>query len=202
MQSKHIYPAFELDGFECPLCHTHAHQTWTNLSKNGSYMHELKIATCSKCKKYSIWLDKKMIYPASMTITPPNPDMNEDVQKCYNEAIAVYPYSKRAAAALLRLAIEFLCKQLGATSDNLDKAIPELIKKGLDPEIIKPLDAVRVIGNHAIHPGQIDVEEDIDITKLFDLINYIAKVLITNKKELNDIISLFPEKDQKAIHNR
>ena len=45
----------------------------------------------------------------------------------------VYPISKRAAAALLRLCVESLCMQLGKTIDaknSLDSAIRELVEMG------------------------------------------------------------------------
>ncbi len=204
MTSNHVYPKYQLDAFNCPFCNTHAQQHWNWLSYRNTTTSVplLQIAVCNRCKKYSIWLNEEMIYPETISIAEPNPDMGEYAQKLYNEARAVYPHSKRAAAALLRLSLEFLCKELGATEGNLNKAIDELVTKGLNPAVKKPLDVVRVIGNNAIHPGQIDVKEDIDIIKLFDLINYITRVEITDKKQLDELVSMFPEKDQKAIASR
>lgn len=205
MTSNHVYPKYQLEAFNCPLCNAYAHQYWYELKYSGAIgnvVHQLEISVCNKCKGYSIWFCNQMIYPVTISIAEPNPDMGEDAQKLYNEARAVYPHSKRAAAALLRLSLEFLCKELGATEGNLNKAIDELVTKGLNPAVKKPLDVVRVIGNNAIHPGQIDVKEDIDIIKLFDLINYITRVEITDKKQLDELVSMFPEKDQKAIASR
>lgn len=204
MTSTHVYPKYKLDAFNCPLCNAYAHQRWYELTQRstGYVVPQLEISVCIKCSEYSIWFNKKMIYPVTISIADPNPDMNDNVKNFYNEARAVYPHSKRAAAALLRLSLQFLCKQLGATEDNPNKAIDELVKKGLNPAVKKPLDAVRIIGNNAVHPGQIDIDEDIDISIVFNLINYIARVEITDKKELEELIAIFPEKDQKAIANR
>jgi hypothetical protein len=63
--------------------------------------------------------------------------------------------SPRGAAVLLRLAIHKLCKHLGESGENLYDDIASLVEKGLSPTIQKYLDVVRVIGNEAVHHGNI-----------------------------------------------
>jgi hypothetical protein len=68
--------------------------------------------------------------------------------------------SPRAAAALARLCIQKLMKELGESGDNLNRDIAELVKKGLEVEVQPALDVVRVIGNNTVHPGAIDLKDN------------------------------------------
>lgn len=64
--------------------------------------------------------------------------------------------------------------------------------KGLPVAIQQALDLVRVIGNHAVHPGSINLNDDRDTAaKLFELVNLIAENQITQPMA---IAKLFDEK--------
>jgi hypothetical protein len=52
-----------------------------------------------------------MIYPEVISVDNLNEDMPEEVKFDYNEAALIVEKSPRAAAALLRLGIEKLCKR-------------------------------------------------------------------------------------------
>ena len=111
--------------------------------------------------------------------------------------------SPRGSAALLRLCIQKLCKHLGKTGDNLNADIANLVKDGLDARIQKALDIVRVVGNNAVHPGQIDLTDDKDIaSKLFRLINMIADSMITQPKHVDEFYDLLPESSKTQIKKR
>ena len=100
-------------------------------------------------------------------------------QKDYQEAATIVNKSPRGAAVLLRLCIQKLCEQLGENSKDINTAIGNLVQKGLPSNIQKALDIVRVIGNSAVHAGQIDIQDDRDIAiSLFLLVNRIADVMI------------------------
>jgi len=71
------------------------------------------IARCHHCQKFSVWYEKEMIYPDIIVVSSPNPDLDQDTQEDYIEAASIVNKSPRGAAALLRLAIQKLCKQLG-----------------------------------------------------------------------------------------
>ena len=63
------------------------------------------------------------------------------------------------------------------------------MKKGLPPKIQQALDIVRVIGNNAVHPGQIDLRDDRSTAmRLFELVNLIAEVMITQQKEVEKLL--------------
>ena len=67
---------------------------------------------------------------------------------------------------------------------NLSDNIQLLVKAGLQSDIHKALDIVRVIGNNAVHPGQIDVDSMETASKLFRLVNLIVQQVITEPKEI------------------
>ena len=196
---KIIPPSFETNSFNCPHCQAYAHQIWRSvLDNNSHFIGDLEIAYCSHCKKYSLWKDEKMIYPETTGIQPPNSDLEQEIIDDYLEAANIVNKSPRGAAALLRLAIQKLCKQLGEEGKNINKDIASLVKKGLPITIQKALDIVRVIGNDAVHPGQIDLKDNQEIAnKLFELINIIAYTMITQPKEIEALYETLPE-DKKA----
>lgn len=178
------------------------------LSGDGaSYTHKditnLFISECHSCKEIALWRYDVLLFPFSLEADEPNADMPLDVIEVYDEARAVLPQSSRAAAALLRLAIELLCNNLVSGSDNLYKKIGKLVEKGLDSKIQKALDAVRVIGNEAVHPGTIDLRDNKKTaTILFKLVNQIVEQLITNDREINEIFDMLPENAKESIRKR
>ncbi len=68
-----------------------------------------------------------------MTAPAPNPDMSQDVWRDYEEAGRILDVSPRGAAALLPLAIEKICTELGADGKDVDKKIAFLVSKGANP---------------------------------------------------------------------
>jgi hypothetical protein len=163
---------------------------------------EVKFAVCLNCKEYSIWHKERMLYPSGSAPLP-HPDLPNDIKDDYEEARAIASHSPRGAAALLRLAIQKLCKHLGEKGENINKDIASLVEKGLSPKIQKALDIVRVIGNEAAHPGQLDLKDDVETAKrLFELINLIVEEMITRPKQVNELYESLPESKRKAIEER
>ena len=118
-------------------------------------------AKCANCKQYSLWHFKLMIFPNQTGVEPPNEDLKDEIKADYLEASNILNKSPRGAAALLRLCVQKLCVQLKEKGENLNYDIGELVNKGLDVEIQQALDVVRVTGNYAVHPGQIDLKDDL-----------------------------------------
>ncbi len=161
-----------------------------------------RFAACQSCSRASVWLEEEMIYPRSFPFSAPNEDMDDEIKELYLEAAKIFQDSPRASAALLRLCVEKLCRQLGEKGD-LNTCIGNLVKKGLDTRIQQALDYCRVIGNSAVHIGEIDVEEENDkVQTLFDLVNDIAQEMITKPREMKKKYSSLPEQSRRQIESR
>jgi hypothetical protein len=159
-------------------------------------------AKCSHCRQISVWFDGQMVFPLIATAPLPNNDLPDEIIADYNEARQIVSSSPRGAAALLRLAIQKLCAYLGEKAE-INTAIATLVKKGLSPIIQQALDIVRVIGNNAVHPGQIDLKDDQETAiKLFDLVNLIAEAMITQPKHVQAMYVSLPESSRNAIEKR
>ena len=217
MDSKFVYPQYKLDGFNCPHCRAYAHQCWSDVIANGffnkSAFYEnafegnlvgFRAAKCSKCSNISIWLGDKMIYPESASVPEPNCDLSEDIKADYREAASILNQSARGSAALLRLCLQKLCKQLGLPGESLNSDIETLVQRGLSSDLQKAMDSLRVVGNNAVHPGYIDLKDNRDIAvKLFALVNFVAEKMISDKKRVEEFYSsVIPEDTKTAISQR
>lgn len=190
----YIYPDLKLDAFTCPHCGTLSQMNYSRFFYRGSQFFRaveknsgivacdsnILIAVCQNCKNKVIWVNDEYIYP-DITEEEPNPDMPDAVKKLYLEASQIYNKSPRAACALLRLAVDKLCHELGATDRDINKNIGILVKQGLPETVQRALDVVRVVGNKAVHPGQIsyDVDDKNTAIMLMKLLNVITERMIT-----------------------
>lgn len=170
--------------------------------KTSSFL-EVWFSQCSRCKNFAVWVNDRIVWPQTGDAPSPNSDLPDDVRVDYEEASAILGASPRGAAALLRLGVQKLCKHLGGKGDNLSADIGFLVKKGLNPKIQEALDTIRVIGNHAVHPGQIDLQDDREIARtLFDLVNLVADSMISHPKRMSEVYDNLPERDLKRIKSR
>ena len=169
----------------------------------GRVLHNLAIARCYSCNEYSIWTSGRMIYPDYENEIQPSPDLPDEIKLDFLEAAKILNTSPRGSAALLRLGIQKLCGHLGEKGKNINEDIASLVKKGLDARIQKALDVVRVIGNEAVHPGQIDLRDDTETaSKLFRLVNMITDAMITQPKSVDDLFESLPESKRREIAKR
>jgi hypothetical protein len=95
-----------------------------------------------------------MIFPSALPAEPPNLDLPNDIIDDYEEAREIANKSPRGAAALLRLAIQKLCKHLGQPGKNINDDIKALVAAGLPPKVQEALDIVRVVGNDSVTQDQ------------------------------------------------
>lgn len=196
-----INPTISGVSFTCPFCNVVTKQTWSknvevtywSIEPNGSRINrtysiiKYTFAKCGHCNEISIWFDNKMIFPLVGTVPHPNEDLPEEVKFDYLEARNIVILSPRGAAALLRLALQKLCVHLGEKGKNINDDIKNLVKKGLPESMQQALDSVRVVGNNAVHPGQIDLKDDIETAyKIFGFINIICEMLISQPKKIKE----------------
>ncbi|MGO9531689.1 MAG: DUF4145 domain-containing protein [Syntrophobacteraceae bacterium] len=202
-------PGFKVEAFNCPFCGAYSNQIWSShvvrvIPQYGNReVEQLQIAECAHCHRLTFWLEARMIYPLSGSAPQPNPDLPDEIKRDYEEARSIADLSPRGAAGLLRLAIQKLCEHLGESGDNLNTDIANLVKKGLPTQVQKALDIVRVIGNEAVHPGQIDLNDDPGIAQtLFSLVNMIAEKMITEPKQIDSLFASLPEGKREQIAKR
>ncbi|WP_194192678.1 DUF4145 domain-containing protein [Clostridium chrysemydis] len=160
-----------------------------NISFNNSITKSLRtplksidISICENCNNVAIWLDHTLIYPKTLLTEKPIANMPIDIKNIYLEASKIVELSPSSAGALLRLALQNLITYLGYT-DDLDNCIHKLVKKGLDESILAVLESIKVIGNNPIKPGEINLsEKKSDVLILFNVLNYLVKILIKKNK--------------------
>ncbi|SDF23849.1 protein of unknown function [Ulvibacter litoralis] len=204
---KYIQPQVYLESFTCPHCGVLSKQDWKSADmKFDSYMdgnrNILASGNCQHCHDSSLWLREDMIYPQVGNAPFPNTEMPKSVKKIYLEAASISNNSPRGAAALLRLSLQILCKELGESGKNIDSDIKSLVQNGLPLIVQQSLDSVRVIGNDAVHPGQIDTDDIVVVNKLFGLINVIVEYLIALPNQVSGIYSTLPANKIEGIQNR
>ncbi len=170
---------------------------------SNTKIENLHFSSCFNCNDISIWIYDRLVWPQRGEGPNPNADLPEDVRTDYDEASTILNLSPRGAAALLRLCIQKLCKHLGEKGENINDDIKALVKKGLEVRLQRALDVVRVIGNNAVHPGQIDLRDDRATAEtLFGLVNLIAEKMITEPKHVEELYGSLPESARKAIEKR
>ena len=163
----------------------------------------LNLSECYVCSKISVWVHDAVVSPSLRTGPAPNADMPPDIARDFEEARVILGSSARGAAALLRLSVQKLCDHLGHKGKKIDDAIAALVVDGLSPVVKQALDAVRVIGNEAVHPGTIDLRDDTATAeKLFHLVNIIVDRMISHPKQVDEIYAGLPESKRAAIDAR
>ncbi len=144
-----------------------------------------------------------MVFPSTGSVDHANPDLPDDIQALYNEARDIVNRSPRGAAALLRLGLQNLCGHLGEKGKNINDDIKSLVKKGLPIPVQQALDIIRVTGNHAVHPGTINFEDQAENAyALFGLTNFICNHFITSPKQVSAFYNKLPDKDKQNIAKR
>jgi len=234
MAARQIVPALGLDSFSCPHleCGAIAHQTWYKLHvlrhekesrpwlPGEEALRQLK-ADKNTPPSVITHLEKVMqrnVFFETHSYTQLNTHLvNIHASRCYScdrialwradellEANEILDKSPRGAAALLRLSIQKLMVHLGEKGKNINGDIASLVQKGLDKRIQKALDVVRVVGNNAVHPGQIDLNDDKTIaTSLFRLVNVIVESQITQAKHIDEMFNkVVPEHLKAEIEKR
>lgn len=216
---KNEVPEFEKQAFNCPNCTAFSKHDWKTIFINetkGEFLQiipmnttgkiiELKLCKCENCGYISFWYNKKLVWPLNTGVEAPLDEMPEDIKELYKEASSIVELSPKGSCAILRLALQKLCNRLAEQDEKkkLDEAIKILVSKGLPSTLQKAMDIVRIVGNEAVHPGEINVDDNKEIAiALFRLMNIIVEKVIVEPKEIDDFYSLMPKDKIKGIENR
>lgn len=198
-------PTLRNSAFNCPHCDAYAEHKWSNLVAGnwGMTLDEWAVGLCMRCGSRTVWLEKKLIYPSARAAPSPNADLPHEIANDYEEASSILGLSPRGSAALLRLCVQKLCRHLGEKGKNINDDIASLVRKGLPASVQQALDVVRVTGNEAVHPGQLDLSDDQEtVGALFRLVNFITAKMISEPKEIEALYNGLPEAKRKEIERR
>lgn len=207
-----IAPSISQKSFTCPHCGVFARQyKWgheLNQASPGFDPEEiidrapLRVTRCENCGCNCLCVGETYVFPDRGDAPRPNSDMPPDVRADYEEAARIYTKSPRGAAALLRLAIQKLMVHLKQPGKNINDDIASLVAAGLPPQIQQALDIVRVTGNSAVHPRQLDANDVHIAEQLFPLLNVIVEYRISLPARIEEMYDALPPDAKTAIEKR
>jgi hypothetical protein len=183
--------------------HEITYETKKYSSNSNWEMMNLFMSRCYACEGFAVWIKDQLIWPAHSLRIEPHPDIPANVKDDFIESSEIVTKSPRGSAALSRLIVQKLMADLGESGKDLNADIAALVKKGLEPEIQMALDIVRVTGNNAVHPGQIDLTDDPGIAiALLQLINLVVERRISTQKRIEEMFSNLPPGTLEQIAKR
>ncbi|HEX5990714.1 MAG TPA: DUF4145 domain-containing protein [Solirubrobacterales bacterium] len=205
-EGEHVAPHLNGDSFHCMNCGVLAQQMWQRLrSGHSAYYPGYSLCTCRNCNTESLWnvREERCVDPVIGGGPRPHVEMPGDVKADYEEARRIVGQSPRGACALLRLSVQKLCKDLGEKGENINEDIKSLVQKGLPEEVQEAMDSLRVIGNNAVHPGEMDLTDDLETaTALFNLLNFVVEEMIAKPKRRRGVFANLPLGVREAIKKR
>lgn len=205
---KHYPPKHNEKQYHCIHCGVYAAQYWRRFYFDGPHggysVHQsLEYCVCGHCKEWSYWYDGRMIIPSEAPVPPAHPEMPPSCMADYEEARTIVAASPRAASALLRLALQKLMAELGEKGKNINEDIGSLVAKGLPVLVQQALDFCRVVGNNAVHPGEIEINDTPEIAhNLFTMMNFIVEDRIARPKQIQALYEQLPAGARSAIEAR
>lgn len=220
MLKKLESPQYKKSAFTCPNCSTFSRHDWTSTLVNETYgqftgylvmdgekqtVSDLCLCKCEQCGYISFWYKEKLIWPLNTGVEIPLEEMPEDIKELYKEASYIVELSPRGSCAILRLALQKLCNRLANQDEKkkIDGAIKKLVEEGLPSTLQKAMDTVRIVGDEAVHPGEINIDDNKELAiAMFRLMNIIIEKMIVEPKEIDNLYNLMPDNKLQGIENR
>lgn len=204
---KHYPAVFNGKQFHCVHCDVYAAQSWMRVwwDAGGTFrpLEHWNVCICGHCGKESYWYKETMIVPSVANVQPAHPLFPVSARQEYDEARAIFGQSPKAAVALLRLCLQKLLVDLGQPGKNINDDIGTLVHKGLPVFVQKALDYCRVVGNNAVHPGEINLDDTPELgVVLFEMLNVIVEQQIAQPKRIEEYYEALPERAREAIERR
>jgi hypothetical protein len=209
-EGEHVPPMFESKAFHCPLCGVLAGQSWWQLQYEGGRYIGAFLSRCGNCQDDLYWVRLRDGSDAVRIADPlvgggPRPHVQtpENVRGDYEEARAIVMQSPRGACALLRLAAQKLADDLIEGNGDLNSKIATLVSQGLSVDVAQALDALRVVGNNAVHPREMVLDDDIaTATALFECLNLIVEDRVARPRRVAELFDKLPQGARDAITQR
>jgi hypothetical protein len=216
---EYVAPVLMRRAFHCMHCGVYTTRSWHALFARSQRAEGTNVRRCMcfNCDGVSFWYDARgfvldssedasapVVWPWTTSVAPmPRVDMPADAKADYEEARTIVDRSPRGAAALLRLALQKLMVDLGEPGKNINTDIGQLVAKGLDQVVQQALDTVRIVGNAAVHPGELDMKDDRETAvKLFEILNFIVDEGITKTKAVKQMYELVSPEQRGFIADR
>ncbi len=206
-EGEHVPPENDARSFHCPWCGVLAQHEWIDhyiqLVGGRWAAPGTRHSVCGNCEMPTLWTNvtpgaasarMQMVFPTVSGGPRPHVDMPADVRADYEEARTIVRLSPRGACALLRLATQKLVNaHLQPEGGDLNDRIRRLVETGLPPLVQQSLDVLRVIGNEAVHPGELDLRDDVETANsLFMLLNVIVEDRIARPKHVAEMYAKLP----------
>ena len=142
---------------------------------------EITFCRCENCNRHSLFSFLNGNSDEAWSLFPREKQIDQSVPKsirnAYSEALKIKKISSIAFVIMIRRALDLLCKQEGATGNNLYEKIIDLGKKELIPKVLSDMaDTIRLIGNDRAHDdNEILKENDLDVLDDFysSIIEYV-----------------------------
>ena len=163
----------------------------------------VSISYCFNCNEMCLWVYDQLVWPRREGCPEPKLHAPPSVRRESEEASQTLEASPRGAAALLRIAIEKLCKELGVSGETLKDDIELFVREDVDARVQKVLDAAQILESNAMRPGQIGLGEDRATAEtLSGLVNLICEKMIMEPRHLQEVYTKVREGARTAMEQR
>ena len=234
--SEDTSPAHGKVAFVCPNCNTYANQVWRDLywqpNPQGGFTHAVETmryelipgtstqtpvyegvwmaAECARCKEFTTWRDKQLVYPRASGIVAPSADMGPLATELYNEARDVLPMSRRAGTALARATLERVLKDLDLDAPARADLVTRIGRMDgkVSSSLWRMLTVIRHVGNKTIHPEDepddavilvLDEDRPGMVELIFASINQIVDELVTRPAMVEGFLGLVPDRVKDGV---
>jgi hypothetical protein len=154
----------------------------------------VSISYCFHCNEMCLWVYDQLVWPRRAGDPEPKLHAPPNVRRECEGATQTLEASPRGAAAVLRLTIEKLCKELGVSGESVKDDIAFFVREDVDARVQKVLDAARIIESNAVPPGQIGLGDDRATAEtLSGLVNLICEKMIMEPRHLQAVYTKLRE---------